>query len=61
LDEFKTNRTATIAAVEAADASLFEKEIRSAGGVTGPLAGVINAIAVLHVRAHVNDIVGGNS
>jgi hypothetical protein len=61
LDEFKTNRTATIAAVESADASLFEKEIRSAGGVTGPLAGVINAIAVLHVRAHVNDIVGGNS
>jgi hypothetical protein len=58
LAEFKKNREATIAAVEAADESLFEKEIRSAGGITGQLAGVINAIAVLHVRGHVNDIVG---
>jgi hypothetical protein len=58
LAEFKTNRAATIAAVEAADDALFSREIRSAGGITGPLAGVINSIAVLHVRAHVNDILG---
>jgi hypothetical protein len=58
LDEFETNRAATIAAVEAADESLFGVEIRSAGGVTGPLSGVINAVAVLHVAAHVGDICG---
>lgn len=58
LDEFKTNRAATIAAVEATDDALFSQEIRSAGGITGPLAGVINATAVLHVRAHMNDILG---
>ena len=58
LAEFEQNRAATIAAVESADEALFTKEIRSAGGVTGPLASVINAIAVLHVLGHVNDIVG---
>jgi Mycothiol maleylpyruvate isomerase N-terminal domain len=61
LAEFKTNRAATIAAVEAAEESLFSKEIRSAGGITGPLAGVVNAIAVLHVKAHVQDILGEQS
>ena len=60
LDEFQTNRAATIAAVEAADETLLAKQVRSAGGITGPLAGVINAIAVLHVRGHVNDIAGGS-
>jgi len=58
LDELETNRAATIAAVEAADEALFGVEIRSAGGVTGPLSGVINAVAVLHVAAHVGDICG---
>ena len=58
LEEFKTNRAATIAAVEAADEELFGREIRSAGGVTGVLADVIHAVAVVHVRGHVNDIVG---
>jgi hypothetical protein len=58
LDEFERNRAATIAAVEAADEALLGKEIRSAGGITGALAGVINAVAVLHVLGHVNDIVG---
>lgn len=58
LEEFKTNRAATIAAVEAADEELFGREIRSAGGITGVLADVIHAVAVVHVRAHVNDIVG---
>ena len=58
LKEFKTNRAATIASVEAADEELFGREIRSAGGITGVLADVIHAVAVVHVRGHVNDIVG---
>lgn len=58
LEEFKTNRASTIAAVEAADEELLGREIRSAGGITGVLADVIHAVAVLHVRGHVNDIVG---
>ena len=57
--EFEKNRAATIAAVEGVDEALLSQEIRSAGGITGPLASVINAIAVLHVLGHVNDIVGG--
>ena len=61
LAEFEQNRAATIAAVEGVDEALLAKEIRSAGGITGPLAGVINAVAVLHVQAHVNDIVGASS
>jgi hypothetical protein len=58
LEEFQRNRAATIAAVEAADESLLAKPVRSAGGITGALAGVINAVAVLHVLSHANDIVG---
>jgi hypothetical protein len=58
LEEFRRNRAATIAAVEQADESLLTTPVRSAGGITGPLAAVINAIAVLHVLAHANDIVG---
>ena len=56
--EFETNRATTIAAFEAVDEPLFAITIRSAGGITGPLADVINAIAVLHVAGHVNDIAG---
>lgn len=58
IDEFKKNRGATIAAVEVADDELFGREIRSAGGITGVLADVIYAVAVSHVRGHMNDIVG---
>ena len=58
IDEFKKNRRATIAAVEAADGELFGREIRSAGGITGVLADVLYAVAVSHVRGHVNDIAG---
>jgi len=56
IEEFETNRAATIAAAESADEALFSTPIRSAGGITGPLASVITAIAVLHVAQHVNDI-----
>ena len=56
ITEFETNRAATIAAAESAEEALFNTPIRSAGGITGPLASVITAIAVLHVIQHVNDI-----
>jgi len=61
LAEFKKNRAATIAAVEGADEALLRTPIRSAGGVTGALASVIHAIAVDHVRAHLNDITGAEA
>jgi uncharacterized protein (TIGR03083 family) len=56
LAEFERNRAATIAAVEAAPEDLFTRPIRSAGGVTGPLAVVFNQVAVMHVLAHARDI-----
>ena len=58
LDELETNRAATIAAVEAADESLFSVPVRSTGGAQGTLAEVLNYVAVLHVAQHVNDIAG---
>jgi len=59
LAEFEQNRAATIAAVEAADDALFARPIRSAGGVTGPLATVFHKVAVMHVLGHARDIAGG--
>ena len=56
--EFRKNRAATIAAVQAADDALFAKEITSAGGATGPLADVMNFVAVQHVLGHLRDITG---
>lgn len=58
LAEFEKNRAATIQAVEAADAELFTRRIRSAGGVVGPLALVFHQIAVAHVLGHARDIAG---
>lgn len=58
LDEFAANRAKTIAAVETAEEELLATPIRSAGGITGPLAGVITAVAVQHVMMHVADITG---
>jgi hypothetical protein len=57
LAEFQKNRAATIAAVDKADDSLLATPIKSAGGISGPLATVIYLIAVMHVQGHVNDIV----
>lgn len=56
LDELETNRAATIAAIEAADESLFSIPVKSAGGAQGTLAEVLNYVAVLHVATHVDDI-----
>jgi hypothetical protein len=58
LAEFEQNRAATIRAVEAADEQLFARPIRSAGGVTGPLATVFYQVAVEHVLGHARDIAG---
>jgi hypothetical protein len=58
LTEFERNRAATIAAVEAADDRLFGQQIRSAGGVVGPLAEVFHQVAVAHVLGHARDISG---
>jgi len=56
LAEFELNRAATIAAVEATPDDLFARPIRSAGGVTGPLAAVFHQVAVAHVLGHARDI-----
>jgi uncharacterized protein (TIGR03083 family) len=61
LDEFERNRAATIKAVETADEALFARSIRSAGGVTGPLARVFYMIAVMHVLGHAQDIAAASS
>jgi hypothetical protein len=58
IDEFETNRAGTIAAVEAANEALLQTAIRSAGGITGELAGVIQAVSIGHVSMHVADITG---
>ena len=60
LAEFQKNRAATIAAVEEVDEALLSTPIQSAGGISGALASVIDAIAVRHILVHVNDIVGGD-
>ncbi|MGE3597715.1 MAG: DinB family protein [Dehalococcoidia bacterium] len=56
--EFERNRATMIAAVEQADDALFATPIRSAGGITGPLAGVLQAVAVGHILGHLRDITG---
>jgi hypothetical protein len=58
LEVFRKNRATTIAAIEAADDDLFLQEVKSAGGIRGPLGYVLNLVAVMHVTGHVNDIVG---
>jgi len=58
LEEFERNRAATIAAVEAVEEELLARQIRSAGGITGPLATVFHQVAVAHVLGHARDIAG---
>jgi hypothetical protein len=56
--EFEQNRATTIAAFEQADDSLLSQPIKSAGGITGPLADVVSMVAVMHVGQHARDIAG---
>ena len=58
IDEFAKNRATTIAAFEQADESLLSQPIRSAGGISGPLADVVSMIAIAHVDQHARDIAG---
>jgi hypothetical protein len=57
IEEFRKNRKTTIEAIEATDDELFLQNVKSAGGITGPLGYVLNLVAVMHVAGHVNDIV----
>lgn len=57
--EFERNRSATIQAIEEADGDLLHTEVRLSGGFQGPLATVMQWIAVDHVLGHLRDIVGG--
>ncbi len=61
LDEFRKNRNALIAAVEATPDDMFDRHVRSFGGVEGPLGAVIRLVAIDHVRAHLNDMIGGGA
>ncbi|MCH7810760.1 MAG: maleylpyruvate isomerase N-terminal domain-containing protein [Chloroflexi bacterium] len=56
LDVFRKNRETTISAIEATEDELFATEVKSAGGVKGPLGTVLNFVAVMHVNVHVNDV-----
>jgi hypothetical protein len=56
--EFEQNRATTIAAFEQADEALLSQPIKSAGGITGPLADVVSMIAIMHVDQHARDIAG---
>ena len=58
LAEFQRNRAATMAAVAEADESLLEERVRSAGGTEGTAAEVLNFVAVVHVRQHLEDLSG---
>ena len=56
LEIFRKNRETTISTIEATEDELFAIEIKSAGGIKGPLATVLNMVAVMHVGVHVNDV-----
>ncbi len=61
LDIFRKNRETTISTIEATEDELFATEVKSAGGIKGPLATVINLVAVMHVGQHVNDVLDAAS
>jgi uncharacterized damage-inducible protein DinB len=60
LEEFERNRAATIAAVQDASEELLEERVRSAGGIEGTAAEVLNYLAVIHLQGHLDDM-GGRS
>ena len=61
IEEFERNREATIASVEEADDALLGEPVRSAGGVEGTALEVMNYVAVVHVRDHLDDITGSGA
>ncbi len=56
LDIFRKNRETTISTIEATEDELFATEVKTAGGIEGSLATVLNFVAVMHVGTHVNDV-----
>ncbi len=58
LDEFVRNRAALMDAVSAVDEALLARPVRSAGGISGTLGSVLDAVAVRHVIGHLRDIEG---
>jgi hypothetical protein len=58
IDEFERNRTATIAAIEAADQGLLDTPVISAGAISGKLSEVLRFVAIEHVEQHLKDITG---
>ena len=56
LEEFATNRQATIAAISNAENSLLSQPTRSAGGATGTLLQVLANVTLDHVRTHLADL-----
>ena len=58
LDEFSSNRAATIAALRDADDDLLARPARSAGGVQGTLLEVFASVSIDHVRQHLADLRG---
>jgi len=59
LDEFRRNRAATIASIEAADESMLSVQVKSAGGVHGKLGRVLHYLCVEHAGGHVEEITSG--
>src|SRR5438067_7957892 len=59
--EFERNRDATIGAVQEADEELLRVPVRSAGGVEGPAAEVLNYLTVVHLQQHLDDIRGAGA
>lgn len=55
IEEFANGRAALIVAVGGLDGALLATPIRSAGGVSGTLAQVIEGTAASHVRGHAAD------
>ena len=56
LEEFERNRAATLAAVEEANEDLLRERVRSAGGIEGTAAEVLNYLTAIHLRSHLADI-----
>jgi uncharacterized protein (TIGR03083 family) len=60
IEEFRRNRKATIEAVEQADEELLRAQVRSAGGIEGTAAEVMNYLTVIHLNGHLDDIKGAS-
>ena len=60
IEEFERNRAVTIAAVEEADEDLLRVRVRSAGGIEGTTAEVLNYLTMIHLDQHLSDLKGAS-